>query len=300
MNGTPAPRHTRFRSARPRYDQTMHANPARPVITAGPAALTLEPAAGGRIAALAVDGIGLLRASGPSTVTWGCYPMVPWAGRLRDGILAWNGAQYRLPTHLAPPHALHGTALERAWDLVQLDERSATMAVDLAPEWPFGGRAVHFVSLEPDRLHATLTVEAAGAEFPAVVGWHPWFTRQLLTASGAPLGSRAEVHLPAGGMLLRGADYLPTGTIVRPVPAGPWDDCFVELSGAPAVRWPGAMEVDIESDAPYWVCYTEPPDALCVEPQTGPPNGLNTGDHALVAPGRPLVASMTLRWRTLP
>jgi galactose mutarotase-like enzyme len=83
------------------------------------------------------------------------------------------------------------------------------------------------------------------------------------------------------------------------VPPGPWDDCFVDVTSPPVVRWPGALEITIESDATYWVVYTENADGVCVEPQTGPPNGLNTGDYTLVEPGRPLVASMTLRWRRL-
>jgi aldose 1-epimerase len=45
--------------------------------------------------------------------------------------------------------------------------------------------------------------------------------------------------------------------------------------------------------------YTEPEHAVCVEPQTGPPNGLNTAEHAVVRAGAPLVASVTMRWRRL-
>ncbi len=99
-------------------------------------------------------------------------------------------------------------------------------------------------------------------------------------------------------MLLRGDDYIPSGEIV-PVPAGPWDDCFVGLSSPPVVRWPGAFEVTVESDAAYWVVYTMDPGGVCIEPQTGPPNGLNSGEFTLVAPDQPLIATMTLRWRRL-
>ena len=91
----------------------------------------------------------------------------------------------------------------------------------------------------------------------------------------------------------------PTGDVQRPIPAGPWDHCFVDLARPPRVRWPGALEVTIESDASFYVCYTEPTHAVCVEPQTGPPDGLNTGHHFVVAPGRPLEAAMALRWRRL-
>jgi galactose mutarotase-like enzyme len=100
-------------------------------------------------------------------------------------------------------------------------------------------------------------------------------------------------------MLRRGPDGIPTGEVVRPIPPEPWDDCFVELDRSPAVRWPGALEVTVASDAAWWVVFTEREEGVCVEPQTGPPNGLNTGECAVVEPGRPLVATMSIGWRPL-
>jgi aldose 1-epimerase len=259
----------------------------------------LDPGAGGRIASLRVDGLDLLLTEGWGPIAWGCYPMVPWAGRLRDGVLRWRGQEHRLPTHLLPPHAIHGTLIEAAWEVVEAGPCSATLAAELGPPWPFGGRAVQRVVLGGDALHATIEVHAADRPMPAIAGWHPWFPRVLRDAAGAPVGAPVVVDLAAGGMLQRGADGLPTGDVVRPVPPQPWDDCFVELAGAPGVRWPGALEVRVESDVPCWVVYTEREDGVCVEPQTGPPNGLNTGEHTVVESGAPLVAAMTIRWRRL-
>jgi galactose mutarotase-like enzyme len=50
------------------------------------------------------------------------------------------------------------------------------------------------------------------------------------------------------------------------------------------------------SDAPWVVVLTARPEGVCVEPQTGPPNGLNNGSYTLVEPGAPLVTTMTLAW----
>ena len=66
----------------------------------------------------------------------------------------------------------------------------------------------------------------------------------------------------------------------------------------PVLRWPGFLELTIESEARDWVVYTEPPDAICVEPQTAPPDALDR-DAALMEPGSPLVLTMTWRWRSL-
>ena len=33
----------------------------------------------------------------------------------------------------------------------------------------------------------------------------------------------------------------------------------------------------MESDAPYWIVYTEDSDGVCIEPQTAPPDAANLG-----------------------
>jgi aldose 1-epimerase len=191
-----------------------------------------------------------------------------------------------------PPHAIHGTTLRRSWTVTEATAREATLEVDLAPDWPFGGRAVQRVQLGSASLRSTLEVHAADRPMPVIVGWHPWFPRRL--ARGGDL----QLAFDPAGMLVRGPDGIPTGEVVAPHP-GPWDDAFVGVETPPRIRWPGALEVELRADVPVWVLYTEQPGAIAIEPQTGPPNGLATGDHAVVEPGSPLVASLTLAWRRL-
>jgi aldose 1-epimerase len=268
------------------------------ILRAGPAEAVLDPE-GGRIAALRVDGLDLLRTSGPRPTAWGCFPMAPWAGRLRDGILNWQGQEHRFPTDMAPPNALHGLVVWRNWEIVNATESQAVLSIDLERPWPFGGRVIHTIGLEPTRMTAELLVESGDQAMPVIGGWHPWFVRALKDSSGAMIGGPLEIDLNAGGMLLRGADGLPTGDVVRPIPAEPWDDCFVDVRTAPILRWPGALEARLESDAQYCVVYTEPVDFVCVEPQSGPPNGLNTGPYWVTAPGSPFRLSMAISWKRL-
>ena len=83
-----------------------------------------------------------------------------------------------------------------------------------------------------------------------------------------------------------------------PLP-GPWDDCFGMPDGVDVtLTWPGVLELMITSPLRWVVVYDLPPDTVCVEPQSGPPNGLNT-DPAVVAPGAPLAAEMSWSWRGL-
>jgi len=192
----------------------------RLTLRAGDVEAVLDPGAGGRIAALRVGGRELLVTEGWGPLSWGCYPMVPWAGRLRDGILRWREVEHRLPTDLLPPHAIHGTLVETAWRVAEAGPDTVTLAADLGPPWPFGGRATHRVHVTPDALHAEIRVEAAAEPMPVIVGWHPWFVRVLRDGSGAAVGEPAVVDLAAGGMLRRGPDGLPTGDVVRPVEIG--------------------------------------------------------------------------------
>jgi aldose 1-epimerase len=60
------------------------------------------------------------------------------------------------------------------------------------------------------------------------------------------------------------------------------------------------MRLEIDSSAEFWVVYDERDDALCVEPQTAPPDAVNLAAAAgveppLAEPGRPV--SVTMRWR---
>jgi aldose 1-epimerase len=261
------------------------------VLEAGEARVVLDAQAGGRIAALSVAGLDLLvgrpsEASGDEAadaLRWGLYPMAPWAGRVRGGRFRFAGEEHALPLGM-PPHAIHGTVFDRPWS----HEGRGRIGIDLGPDWPWAGHARQEVTLAPDALTLRLSVESAGARFPASLGWHPWFRRRL--ARGALL----ELAVQAESMWRRDADGIPTGERVTP-PPGPWDDCFTDVAQPVELVWPGALRLALFSSAPCWVVYDEPAHAVCVEPQTAPPDALNT-EPAIVEPGAPLVADFTLRW----
>ena len=86
----------------------------RLVLASGPARLSVSPADGGRFSSLVVDGHELLVTEGYGPIRWGCYPMVPFAGRIREGRFTFRGRAVELPRNL-PPHAIHGTVFERPW-----------------------------------------------------------------------------------------------------------------------------------------------------------------------------------------
>ncbi|MFC1434201.1 aldose 1-epimerase [Streptacidiphilus sp. N1-3] len=267
---------------------------------AGDVELTVLPGDGCRVGSLRIGGTELLRtaeqpsAQGQGVFAYGSFPMVPWAGRVELG--RWSNGQVRhqLPIDM-PPHAIHGTGVRTSWrpagPVTSEDGRvSAAFYYDLADPWPYRGRVTQLFELTAESLRTTLSVETAADSFPAQVGWHPWFRKRLSDG-----GAQARLDFDPAWQEERGADHLPTGRRIAPVP-GPRDDCFGLPDGVAATLvWEGELSLEITADCDWMVVFDEQADAICVEPQTGPPNGLNTAPR-LVTMIDPLEARTTWTW----
>jgi len=255
--------------------------------------LVVDPEGGGRIVSLTVDGLRLLRTPDdePGGTHWGSFVMAPWAGRTRHGCFTFEGGEHQLEIN-AGAHSIHGTVRQQPWTVEDADPQRLRLTCGFGPKWPFAGWAEQVIAVHGDRVELELSLHASDGPMPAVGGWHPWWQRRL-----APNGPEAELDLPAASMYVRDAEGIAVADTVSPPPPGPWDDCFTGLSGPPVLRWPGELEVAMESDCPCVVVYDEPAHAICVEPQSGPPDALNHHpDRA--EPGRPLVVHSTWRFRT--
>jgi galactose mutarotase-like enzyme len=182
------------------------------------------------------------------------------------------------------PHAIHGVVFDRPWDVAAGD----TIRVRLGEPWPFGGTVTQRFALEADALRVTLEL-AADEPMPAWMGWHPWFRRRI------DRDGEVALLFEPGAMYERDAEGIPSGRLIAPT-AGPWDDCFTNLRADPRLRWPGGPEMTLSSTCDDWVVFNQRDDALCVEPQSAPPDAVNL-DPVVVEPGEPLVVTMDWRWR---
>jgi aldose 1-epimerase len=270
-------------------------------LRAGGASASIDDAHGGRLASLRVGGRELLVGpSGPDDagITWGCYLMAPWAGRLADGRLPWRGRTIQLRrTH--GRHAIHGLVWAVPWRVVRATPTECELVVDLARDgWPFGGEVRQRFRLEPGRLNLDASIHA-DRPMPAALGWHPWFQRGLPDPS---------LHLGAEGILER-RRMLPTG-VVQPLSgkhdlrSGPvlgrrrLDDAYVGATSPVTLRWPDLeLRLEFGAECGTVVVYT-PWNAVCIEPQTAWPNalGLSPAD-AIAAGARFLAAGESLRGR---
>lgn len=131
-------------------------------LTAGDAEVTVRPGNGGRIAGLRIGGLELLRQG----ERFGCFPMVPWCGRLRDGRFRDGATVRRMPLN-SPPHAIHGLARDGVWHTARVSADEAVITYDLGDPWPHPGRVSQVISLTEDSLTLRMSLETYGSSFPA-------------------------------------------------------------------------------------------------------------------------------------
>ena len=247
---------------------------------AGGVVMRIDPVEGGRIVSLVIAGVERIvpksraRADG-SAVYRGCYPMVPWAGRLLHGRIPTSDGEVRLEEN-RPPSAIHGLVFDKPWEIVERSTTAVTMMCELRGlGWPFGGRVRQTLRLGTESLELELEVGEYTKAGPAGVGWHPWFTRP-------PTGD-VEIRVDSSEVLVLDADLVPTGEVRAVTPdedlrsAPPLGDrrldhVYIHAKGPAIVRWPD-LELRMEHDASLrTVVVHTPAEGFCVEPQTMWPN----------------------------
>jgi aldose 1-epimerase len=271
----------------------------------------VDPADGGRIVSLVIAGAerilskALARAREPA-LYWGCYPMVPWAGRLSHGRIPTRDGEVRLEPNL-PPSAIHGLGFDKSWELVERSDTAVTMACELRGlGWPFGGRAVQTLRMGTDKLELELQVGGYTKAGPAGLGWHPWFTRP-------PTGD-IELRVDSSEVLVLDAEMAPTGAVRRVTPnedlrSGPvlgdrrLDHVYVRTKGPVLLRWPDlGLRIEYDTSLQTVVVHT-PAEGVCVEPQSMWPNapllaaaGVTDTGMRTLEPGETLSATEAWTW----
>jgi len=280
-------------------------------LTAAGVVTRIDPADGGRIVSLVIAGVERIlpkaraRALTPA-IHWGCYPMVPWAGRLASGRIPTKDGEVRLEPNL-PPSAIHGLGFDKPWEIVERSERAVTMTCELRGlGWPFGGRARQTLRVGAGSLELELEVGGYTRAGPAGLGWHPWFTR--------PAQGDVEICVDASDVLVLDEELVPTGEVRQVSPSEDLRSCpslgdvrldhvYVRAKSPAVVRWPD-LELRIDYDASMrTVVVHTPPAGFCVEPQTMWPNapllsaaGVRDTGLRMLEPGDSLSASEAWRW----
>lgn len=247
--------------------------------------LTFDAERGGRLAQTWYDDTPLLVEFSDEVhplFGWGSYPMVPWAGRLAAGRFQFRRDVVTMPITFGA-HAMHGVGMNHAWEVVASGASSLVARLDLKDAgWPFAAWAEQRISLGPEAIHMEISVHSSEREFPAQVGWHPWFLPP------------EHLDVDFATMFVRDEEGLTTTSTCNPPPPT-WDDCFTDTRANPRIVVNG-VTVELSSSCKYWVVYNKDPRGVCIEPQSGIPNAFNSFDESgldIVGPGRVLQHSFT-------
>jgi aldose 1-epimerase len=266
---------------------------------------------GARLASLVIGGQQLI--VGPPdaidrSTGWGSFLMAPWAGRIENGILEFDGRRHVLPTR-GKPHAIHGVVLDRSWSVEHVSATEAIVTCPLGGDgWPFVGQVRQRFALSADALVQTAEVEAA-ERMPVTLGWHPWFVRGVGPSPRVTVSADEVLELES---------LIPTGrripvderTDLRrgpPIDGRALDHVYVAPGSPAVIRWPTLeLRAELEPPVDCVVVHTRE-DRFCVEPQTGWPNaavlsprGVPGTGLTVLERGGSLRATVIWRWRPLP
>ncbi len=241
--------------------------PERLTLRAATLALDVLPAVGGSIARF--DHLGpegrqpLLRGTDGNyadVLESACFPLVPYANRIRGGRFECDGREVRLPLNLpGDASPLHGQGWRAAWSV----ESAAADRIEMAfrheaGDWPWTYEARQHIVLSPDGCAITLSCRNLSDQpMPCGLGLHPYY----------PCGSQTLLDTGVDSVWTVDQDVLPVTRLPatgryslqnRLVCGQDLDNGFDGWSGAARITWPGqpvALELS-SGDAPYFQVYS--------------------------------------------
>jgi aldose 1-epimerase len=153
-------------------------------LRAGSLEAVLSPAVGGRVARFdrVADGkrepLFLPAPDDAHVLGGGCFPLVPFANRIRGGTFVCDGRTVRLaPNMKGDKSPLHGQGWHGTWRVEAADNTHARLAWHHgADEWPWDYRASLDYRLDDDGLEVILACEnRSRAPMPCGLGLHPYY-----------------------------------------------------------------------------------------------------------------------------
>ena len=244
---------------------------------------TLDPL-GARLASLTVRGHELLAPDTGVRLQSGCYPMVPWAGRLDKGRFDFEGVGYQMAINMEH-HAIHGLGTDIEWEVTTPGQ----MSLDLSELWPLGGSAAVGYELTASSLTCTLTMEATDMPLPCSCRLAPMF-RPRSGGSCRRSGLRARPHVGAWRR------WHPDREQDARQERGLGMTALVTSRDPPRLAWGSVITVSIGAPTATWVVFDMLDDVICVEPLTDVPNAFNMSRGKRLEPGDSLALPLEIRW----
>ena len=236
-------------------------------LRAGALELQVTPAVGGSVARFDWLGRGgrqpLLRGNDDnfSDVTdAGCFPLVPFANRIRGGSFRCGGRDIVLAPNLAGDASpLHGQGWRAAWAVEQVSSDEIGLFYrHESGEWPWTYEARQRMALTPDGLSVKLSCRNLSTlPMPCGLGLHPYYpcTAETLLDTGVTSAwSVDEAVLPVANVPATGRYSLQN----RLICGLRLDNGFDGWRSPARIAWPGrAVALELaSSDAPRFQVYS--------------------------------------------
>ncbi len=177
-----------------------------------------------------------------SVLQMACFPVVPFANRIRNGAFQFRGRTITLKPNMKGERLpLHGQGWLHPWRVKQANDSAAELVFEhAAGEWPWAYQAHQLISLDDGALEIRLTCRNVSAEdMPCGLGLHPYFPCSATTVLNAAVENVWTID----------ADILPvsreraTGRYdlrERRICGANLDNGFEEWSGRADIKWPDA------------------------------------------------------------
>jgi aldose 1-epimerase len=245
--------------------------------------LIIDSALGGRATHWFYKDLQILGEKGDNPLVGGWYLMAPWAGRIRDNQVIYKNVKYPQEVNFQK-WAIHGTVAFSEGKVQNQTSDSVEIVHTTNSNWPVKMEILQRWTVTNRYVKCFAKISVIKGEFPAELGWHPWFKRQLTKGKSAKFGIEAILQYIKD-------DNFFTLNETKEIGVPPFDDAFVVPTGKGFIEWPEALRIDFSTDLQTFVVFDEPEDVFCIEPQTGPPDAINRA-QTLVTPEKPLEASV--------
>ena len=227
----------------------------------------------------------------------GCFPLLPFANRIDQAHLAFEGRVAEIIPALPEPHGLHGTGWQSNWTVKEIGSDHLVLTLEGGGDqtWPWRWYAEQRFSITESALSINLiltNIDTVPA--PASIGLHPAFMFEAET--------RIETNID--GIWDCRTDLIPSGwrPIAWPdIEAQALDNCLTGWSGRAVLRMPSQSPITLVADTSHLQIYRpKGENFVCLEPVTARPNVWTPIENgpveppAILAPLERLSVTLTL------
>ena len=265
--------------------------------------LSLRPDLGGCVSGFWLGDVPVLRpapaADLDSVRRSASYPLAPFSNRIGQARFDWQGTGYTLAQNFLPePHAIHGVAWQRPWQVKPIGADFAVLAYSHQPDesWPFAFECEQSFRLGATGLMMDLSItNRHSTAAPVGGGWHPYFVKRAYSHIAFNATGRWEMGMDKLPTERRALQGLHTDCKTLDV-----DHCFDGWHGGVSLR-DELLDIRITSSLTNLVVFTQPGrDFVAIEPVSHVNNAINRLEDrsslglVTLEPGQTWSAQMTI------